>query len=91
MAEPKSRSTPLPGSETAAWQLADMRARLERDPGLGCSLVAHRDLGFCSHCPVPYDDGTQGWRREIAAWRLLSMAQEGVPLQPSENNPSGAS
>ena len=67
----------------AAKTLAELRKQYGREPRLGCSLVAHRDLGYCAHCPSP-DMYTPSIDREIAGWRLLAMAERGVPRQPSE-------
>lgn len=67
----------------AAKTLAELRERYGREPRLGCSLVAHRDLGYCAHCPSP-DMYTPSIDREVAGWRLLAMAERGVPRQPSE-------
>jgi hypothetical protein len=47
-------------------------------PRLGCSLVAHRDLGFCAGCRG-YDTS-----QELIAWRILAMRERGIPLQPWE-------
>lgn len=47
--------------------VADVGAR---PLSLGCSTVAHRDLGFCSSC------ATVAW--ELDGWRLLAMAERGM-------------
>lgn len=41
-------------------------------PRLGCSMVSHRDLGFCCSCR----EAALG--EEVAAWRLLAMAERGM-------------
>lgn len=41
---------------------------------LGCDLTAHRDLGFCAVCRTA--------PTELLGWRLLAMAERGIPLQP---------
>lgn len=59
----------------AAESLAQIRKMLEQPPRLGCELNAHRDLGFCELCTP------EGARNELAGWRLLAIAQRGVPPQ----------
>jgi len=73
--------------QASADLLADWRARREQEPRLGCSLSAHRDLGYCSGCPPTPERHEAGERRlgaayELAGWRLLAMAERGVPDQP---------
>lgn len=51
----------------------------DETPRLGCSLVSHRDLGFCSGCHG-YDVG-----QEMAGWRLLAIRQRGHVKQPWES------
>lgn len=65
--------------------LADLRADYSREPRLGCSLVAHRDLGFCASCIRTPDPYTKPVDVELTGWHLLAMAQRGVPHQPFEN------
>ncbi len=70
-------------ADTSARRMLDgYAARHGTPPILGCSLVAHRDLGFCSGCRSPYDGQRNGPERELAGWRLLAMAERGVPDQP---------
>jgi hypothetical protein len=69
---------PTPDSRSAQ-MLADFRKRHAHPPRLGCGLVAHRDLGFCSAC---HKHGSSG---EITGWRLLAMAERGIPNQPWED------
>lgn len=69
---------------TSRRMLTDFAARHGAEPGLGCSLVAHRDLGMCSACKSPHDGQRNGAKRELACWRLLAMAERGVPPQPWE-------
>jgi hypothetical protein len=57
-------------------------ARHGGPPLLGCSLVAHRDLGYCSGCRSPHDGKCNGADRELSGWRLLAMAERGIPDQP---------
>lgn len=71
---------PLPcklhgGNAKAAEQLATQRRLYEQEPRLGHELTAHRDLGFCQFC---HPAGVQG---ELMGWRLLAMAERGVPDQ----------
>lgn len=69
----------MTGNAKAAEQLAEMRAAYGTEPRLGCDLAAHRDLGFCAHCPVG------SVRIEVTGWRLLALAERGVPDQPSRS------
>jgi hypothetical protein len=69
-------------TDTARQMLENYAARHGAQPVLGCSLVAHRDLGFCSNCRSPHDGQRNRMEREIAGWRLLAMAERGVPDQP---------
>ena len=66
---------------TPAEEFAHFQERFSTHPRLGCSLVAHRDLGFCAACQR--DDGDL---REIAGWRSLAMVERGIPRQPSEKD-----
>lgn len=52
---------------------------VDEAPRLGCSLVSHRDLGFCSGCHG-YDAG-----QEMAGWRLLAIRQRGHVKQSWES------
>lgn len=72
------------GDDTSRRLLDDYAKRHGTAARLGCSTVAHRDLGYCSGCLSPHDDGkTVGAARELAGWRLLAMAERGVPPWPS--------
>lgn len=59
--------------------LEQIAARHGRPMRLGCSTVAHRDLGFCAAC-VP-DSGQErfGAATELSGWRLLAIAERGIP------------
>lgn len=67
----------MTGHPGARQQLRELTERHNHAPKLGCSLVSHRDLGFCAGCVTP-----DGQDTELAAWRLLAMAERGVPDQP---------
>lgn len=69
---------------TARQMLDDYARRHSGGLRLGCSLVAHRDLGYCSNCVSPHDGERVGVDRELAGWRLLAMAERGIPEQPWE-------
>ena len=69
------------GSAPARAALESYRACYAHPARLGCSLVAHRDLGFCTGC-LRADDGVCAADLELAAWRLLAAAERGVPDQP---------
>lgn len=75
---------------TSRRMLTDYAARHGADPGLGCSLTAHRDLGYCSACTSPHDGKRNGAERELAGWRLLAMAERGIPRQPREAAGAGS-
>jgi hypothetical protein len=66
------------GNDVAARQFAELRSSSERPPRLGCELASHRDLGFCAGCHPG------GVNYELLAWRLLALAERGVPDQPAE-------
>lgn len=68
----------LPGAARARVELDAYRAALGRELRLACSLVSHRDLGFCVACTV------EGAALELMCWRLLAIVERGVPLQPWE-------
>jgi hypothetical protein len=72
-------------STSARQMLNAYAARHGAPPVLGCSLVAHRDLGYCSGCRSPHDGQRNGADRELAGWRLLAMAERGVPDQPKRS------
>lgn len=64
--------------EPARDLLDSMRDRYGRELALGCSKVAHRDLGFCSLCVPPADRNRDfGILTELSGWRLLAMAERG--------------
>ena len=42
----------------------------ERPAGLGCSLISHERIGFCSGCVHPRGYGAN---LELLAWRLLGL------------------
>ena len=64
--------------------LDDMRVRYGRAARAGCELNAHRDLGFCAFCALPdHIVHVTPVDVELAGWRLLAMAQRGIPDQPA--------
>lgn len=58
-------------AEKVAEQIEQRRV-YARPPRLGCSLVAHRDLGYCGECHP------HGPRGELTGWQLLSMRLRGM-------------
>lgn len=67
------------GDDVSRRMLAGMAARHGRQPRLGCSTIAHRDLGFCARCiDSPSGDPRLGASYELSGWRLLAMAQRGM-------------
>lgn len=63
----------------AARMLAEMTERYGRPLTWGHSKVAHRDLGFCSHCVPPSPRNSDfGMATELSGWRLHSMATRGA-------------
>ena len=67
------------GRARARRELDRLAAERGRPAGLGHELNAHRDLGFCAGC-VPLGFG--GATDELHGWRLLAIAERGVPEQP---------
>lgn len=84
MSAPERGAYRSSGDPTSRQMLEGWAARHGAPPALGCSLVAHRDLGLCSACRSPYDGKRNDPEREMAGWRLLAMAERGIPRQPWE-------
>jgi hypothetical protein len=60
--------------------LEALKVRYAHPIRLGCSTVAHRDLGFCSACVVPSKAAdTIGRMIENSGWRLMAIAERGYP------------
>jgi hypothetical protein len=80
-------STTAPDAQSRR-MFEDFSARHRRPASqLGCSLPAHRDLGFCALCiGQAHRNREFGRSTEIAGWRLLAMAERGIPLQPWESS-----
>lgn len=82
---PSAERSSTAGDALSAQMLNQYRARHGSAPArLGCGLVAHRDLGFCSAC---HEHGSSG---EVTGWRLLAMAERGIPKQPFETDDANA-
>lgn len=57
-----------------------LKVRYAQPIRLGCSTVAHRDLGFCAGCAVPGKAADEiGPLIELSGWRLMSLAEKGHP------------
>lgn len=68
----------MTGHARSAELLESHRAQFARPATIGHDLTAHRDLGFCQACHP------QGMSGELIGWRLLAMAERGVPDQPGK-------
>lgn len=77
------------GRARAREDLAAWSAQWAGPPTIGHELAAHRDLGFCAACVRGrWTDGTSdgyGQAQELTGWRLLALAERGVPDQPARN------
>ncbi len=84
---------PVPARSSTAWprgvarsgpswdlpqDVADFLRRVERLPP--------RE-GYCAHCRDPHDDMLDSTAQELTGWRLLAMAERGVPDQPARDLP----
>lgn len=66
--------------QSAQALLANLTKRWGKPPRLGCSTVAHRELGFCAGCfDRNVNDPRLGTAHELSGWRLLAMAERGLP------------
>lgn len=61
---------------------APRRTSKRREPRIGCSAVAHRDLGFCHGCDA------SSVLSEVLAWRELAMQREPAGLLQHRPGPT---